>query len=306
MSFKGKIVYSIYYRPLSWLKQVRQCGGIVNFILIEKGKKNMAKSAQKLHIKKPSKIDANVYFLTGKKFWPLTAFCMYSLVKVCNNTIRPVFIDDGTLDKELIKKIKTQFPDSIVKTKEQIEVLVNELLPPLKYPHINKKRTIYPHIKKLTDIHVGSTGWKMVLDSDMLFFKHPTQVINWLKNPQQPFFLFDPICSYHYSINLMEQLSGHTIVPNLNVGAVGLKSELINWDKLEQWIGQLEGKEGTSYLLEQALSAMLVAGQPILVADKMEYIVMPDKQEATRPTAILYHYVATSKQWYYKQAWKKV
>jgi hypothetical protein len=306
MSFTGKIVYTIYYRPLAWLKRVQKSGGVLNLIRIEKGRNAMGKAAEKLRLPSVSKTEANVYFLTGKKFWHLTAFCMYSLARACNNTIRPVFVDDGSMDEKLIKKIQDQFPGCIIKTKEQTEALINKALPPLKYPHIHKKRAIYPHIKKLTDIHVGSIGWKMVLDSDMLFFKYPAQIISWLKNPEQPFFLYDPICSYHYSINLMEQLSGHPIVHNLNVGAVGLKSELINWDKLEQWIGQLEEKEGTSYLLEQALSAMLVAGQQIVIADTTEHIVMPDKQEATHPTAILHHYVAISKQWYYKQAWKKV
>src|SRR5437879_5631646 len=128
MSFTGKIVYTIYYRPLSWLKQVKH-DGILNLIRIEKGKDDMAKASQKLHIKNQSKIEGDIYILTGRKFWPLTAFCMYSLAKSCNNTIRPIFIDDGSLDNELIKKIKDQFPGCIVKTNEQTEALINEILP---------------------------------------------------------------------------------------------------------------------------------------------------------------------------------
>lgn len=102
----------------------------------------------------------------------------------------------------------------------------------------------------------------------------------------------------------MEQFAGNTIIPNLNVGAIGLKSESIDWDKLEAWIVQLEEKEGTNYLLEQALSAMLVAGYEPIIANKKEYIVMPEQNEVEHPSAKLHHYVAGSKEWYYKKAWQ--
>jgi len=120
------------------------------------------------------------------------------------------------------------------------------------------------------------------------------------------FFLYDPVYSYHYSAQLMEQLTGNSIIPNLNVGAVGLKSELIDWDKLELWIGLLEEEQGTSYLLEQALSAMLASGSDTIMAPREDYVVMPGKTEIKNPSAILHHYVAESKEWYYKKAWQAV
>lgn len=231
---------------------------------------------------------------------------MYSLAKKGGNTIKPVFVDDGTLTDSLIKQIKTQFPGCTIKTSAEIEAGIKKHLPVAKYPVLNKKRAIYPHIKKLTDVHAGSSGWKIVLDSDMLFFKYPTEIINWLDNPEQPFFLYDPVLSYHYSIPLMEKLAANAIIPNLNVGAIGLKSESIDWDKLEQWISELEEKEGTNYLLEQALSAMLAAGKPTIIATQEDYIVMPGKAEVEHPAGTLHHYVAQSKEWYYKTAWQKV
>ena len=266
----------------------------------------MIKASGSLKVSEPPADAAEVYFLTGKKFWPLTAFCMFSLAKQSGNKLRAVFVDDGSLDEAIIKTMQLQFPACIVKTSKQIEADIQTNLPETKYPVINKKRAIYPHIKKLTDIHAGSKGWKLVLDSDMLFFKYPAEMLKWLDNPEQPFFLYDPIYSYHYSIKLMEQFAGSTIVPNLNVGAIGLKSEQINWDKLEAWIAQLEEKEGTNYLLEQALSAMLVTGDEPIIADKKEYIVMPDRSEVEHPSATLHHYVAGSKEWYYKKAWQQV
>lgn len=249
----------------------------------------------------------SVYFLTGEKYWYQTAFCLYSLQKVCNHMqINGIFIDDGSIAPTLKAQIVKQFPNSRIISADETEALLDIYLPWSKYPVIRAKRLIYPHIKKLTDIHTGSSNWKLVLDSDMLFFKKPNELLIWLKQPLKPLLLHDPICSYHYSLNLMKQITGFKIVPNLNVGAIGLKSENIDWDKLENWIALLEKNEGTSYLLEQALSAMLIAGEEITVADSTNYIVLPDKEEAQNPTAVLHHYVAGAKEWYYKISWRKI
>lgn len=305
MSFIGNLGYALYYKPRGWLKKIIR-NGLFNSVSIEKGRKAMVKASAALKINEPASNAAEVYFLTGKKFWPLTAFCMYSLSKQSGNKLRSIFIDDGSLDDVLIQTMRLQFPGCIIKTSAQIEADIKTYLPVSKYPVINKKRAIYPHIKKLTDVHAGSKGWKLVLDSDMLFFKYPAKMLKWLESPEQPFFLYDPIYSYHYSLKLMEQFAGNTIIPNLNVGAIGLKSESIDWDKLETWIAQLEEKEGTNYLLEQALSAMLVAGDEPIIADKKDYIVMPERNEVEHPSATLHHYVAGSKEWYYKKAWQQV
>jgi len=305
MSLIGNLGYAFYYRPKGWLKKIIK-NGLFNSLKIENGRKAMVNASASLKITEPPADAAEVYFLTGKKFWPLTAFCMYSMAKQSDNKLRAVFVDDGSLDESIIKTMQMQFPGCIVKTSSQIETDIKTYLPASKYPVINQKRAIYPHIKKLTDVHAGSKGWKIVLDSDMLFFKKPAEMLQWLNDPQQPFFLYDPIYSYHYSIKLMEQFAGNSIIPNLNVGAIGLKSESIDWDKLETWIAQLEAKEGTNYLLEQALSAMLVANDEPIIADKKEYIVMPEGSEVEHPSATLHHYVADSKEWYYKKAWQQV
>lgn len=306
MSVTGKLAYHFYYQPLFWLNKFRKSGGLFNSIRIRNGKSEMEKAALQLKTAPVNNEAVNVYFLTGKKYWPLTAFCMYSLAKVGTIAIKPVFIDDGSFDAELIAQMQSQFAGCIIKTADEIAKNLEQKLPASKYPVLNKKRKEYPHIRKLTDIHTISDGWKLVLDSDMLFFKTPVQLQEWLTAPTAPLFLHDPITSYYYPENLMGQLAGSPVKPNLNVGAIGLKSEAIDWDKLEQWIIALENDSGECYLLEQALSAMLVAGQRIIVADQDEYIVMPDAQQIDKATATLHHYVDQSRNGYYTTAWRKV
>ncbi|WP_432329164.1 hypothetical protein ACRQ5D_13040 [Mucilaginibacter sp. P25] len=110
--------------------------------------------------------------------------------------------------------------------------------------------------------------------------------------------------AYGYSRQLMEQLAGAPVKPLLNVGAIGLKSEAIDWDKLENWVKTLEEQEGTSYYLEQALSAMMIADTDAAVLKAGDYIVNPGPDQIKNKTGILHHYVDLSKEGYFKQAWK--
>jgi hypothetical protein len=304
----GKVIYTLYYRPIAEIKTVFK-QGLKAYAATRHGVRNMI--AHSINLKEMClNTDSPkflVYFLTGKKYWYQTAFCLYSLQKSSNKAqFDAVFIDDGTLDDQLIEQIKRQFPSSTIRTQTEINKSVNEYLPYSKYPLLNKKREIYPHIRKLTDVHLASNGWKLVLDSDMLFFKSPDQIIDWLKNPNMPFFLHDPITSYHYSFGLMQNLTSQIVRQNLNVGIIGLKSESIDWQSLESWIKIMEDSEGASYYLEQALSAMVVAGQEIEIATPAAYIVLPNESETTKPSAVMHHYVAESKQWYLQKSWKLI
>jgi len=304
----GKLLYNIYYRPVNVVKTISK-QGLINYMTINRRAKKMM--AHSFHLREMrlnnSKQNFLVYFLTGKKYWHQTAFCLYSLQKsTIEAQVDAIFIDDGSLDKDLIRQINRQFPSSTIKTKSEINNSIEEHLPHSKYPLLNRKREIYPHIRKLTDVHIGSNGWKLVLDSDMLFFRNPGQIITWLKKTNSPFFLHDPFTSYQYSFDLMQSLCKEKVRTNLNVGAIGLKSESINWTFLEDWTAAMEESEGSSYYLEQALSAMLVAGQMVEIADPAQYIVLPDEHEALLPSAVMHHYVAESKEWYLKRSWELV
>jgi hypothetical protein len=118
--------------------------------------------------------------------------------------------------------------------------------------------------------------------------------------------LQDPFYSYHYSQSLIEELVGQPVTSRLNVGIVGLNSDQIDWQQVEYWIKALERVEGSSYLLEQALTAMIAAGQVPIIANEKDYIVLPAVKEVNHPVAVMHHYVDRSKEWYYKSAWRKI
>ena len=249
-----------------------------------------------------------IHFLSGKNYLYQTLFCIYSLTRVTKTEFKFILIDDGSFDESLIKKMNHHLPGAIIITKSIIEENLRNILPQPLYPYLHRKRKEYPHIKKLTDIHtLQDNSWKLVLDSDMLFWDEPKDLIDWLNKPIEPLHMVDCEQSYGYSNDLMETLSHSTISPLINVGAIGLNSKYINWSHIESWAKEMEEKEGAKYYLEQALSAMIIGDKKsTILKTESGYLVNPLLNDIIEKKGVLHHYVDTSKEGYFKYAWINV
>lgn len=301
------LVNIIYRYPRAKYTLVSRFGGYRNYRRMTVGRKQMERASMDL-LPVVSEADGlKVYFLTGKKYLYQTLFCIHSLIKVSNARFNFTLVDDGSFDSEFIARVGRQLPGSRICTAEQIRQNLLLKLPADRFPHINRKRSVYPHIKKLTDIHtLDGDDWKLVLDSDMLFWHEPFQLTGWLNQPQRPLYMLDCKNSYGYSMELMEKLAGQSIPELLNVGVIGLNSKEINWSKIEDWIAILEREEKSSYYLEQALSAMIIGTSPADHLPRETYIVNPAEAAMANNEGVLYHYVDLSKQGYFTREWKKI
>lgn len=308
MSLIQEAINILYRYPKGKIGQIQRRGGLWNAWQINRARKKMERSAQTLRIPKGDVgiTPLEVHFLTGKKYWYQTVFCMYSLQKTTSTPFHFHLYDDGSFDESLIRQIKEQAPATAIHTIEEIEERLRKAIPEDQFTFLWHKRRVYPHIKKLTDVHAGTNGWKLVLDSDMLFLKYPQFVIDWLIAPTAPLFILDTQNAYGYSFDLMQNLAGEPIRERVNVGAIGLQSESINWGNLENCGKELEQQEGTSYYLEQALTAMLIGDRNALVGPQSDYIVMPSKEQVLSKEGVMHHYVDLSKEWYFKKAWKLI
>ena len=272
-------------------------------MLIEQ--KNMEKSSFKLPPILSNADGLPIYFLTGKNYLYQTLYCIHSLIKVSNEKFRFTLIDDGSFDRDLIERINLQLPHATIITRAHIEQNINAVIP--QYSHLLDKRKVYQHIKKLTDVHsISGDQWKLVLDSDMLFLKEPKAIIDWLKKPEKPLYMVDCMESYGYSHSLMENICGEQIPKRINVGVIGLNSNQINWQNLNNWVNTLEKQEGTSYFLEQALTAMILGQTSCVALNALEYVVNPSEDLINKNQGILHHYVDLSKEGYFKKAWRKI
>lgn len=300
-----KLINVLYRFPKSRFRTYKRFGGYFNYRQMLKGSRQMGAAVFKLPVSMSYPDGLPIYFLTGKKYLHQTLFCINSLTKTSKEKYKFVIVDDGSFTEDNCRLLSAKLPDATFISANQVSKNIAEYLPSDKYPVLNYKRKVYPHLKKLTDIHtIDPVGWKLVLDSDMLFWEEPGEILRWLKKPLQPIHMVDCTESYGYTKNHMEALCGTKLPALLNVGVIGLNSGEINWCNLENWISELEAIEGTSYYLEQALTAMLVAGKESVVLDRNKYRVNPTHLDFEAKADILHHYVDLSRAIYFNKAWK--
>jgi hypothetical protein len=303
----GRLLYFAWYKPAELLARSRREGGPVNQWRNRRGRLQMIAAAGRLAPLPPPPANApDVCFLTGRRFWYQTAFCFWSLCRHAGRPLRAAFYDDGTFDEPLRTECLRLFPGARLHDARAIAASLDEHLPVARFPTLRARRLVYPNLRKLTDVHAGAPGWRLVLDSDMLFFRRPDLLLAWLDAPACPLHMVDVKDAYGYSQALMESLVGAPIPHRLNVGLCGLRSDELDWDRLEAWCRRLQAVEGTSYYQEQALAAMWLAGRECTVAPRDDYVLMPDEGEARRPLAAMHHYVDISKRGYFRHAWKLV
>jgi hypothetical protein len=302
----GKLAYHVWHRPAGFLRDLRESGGPLVKRRTELGRANMERAAYHLSpIATPSGAPLTVHLLTGRKFWYQTAFCLWTFAHHSQRAVAPVIYDDGTLTDEFRDPLARLFPSTKFVSKRETIDRLDQFLPTARFPVLRERWLNYPNIRKLTDVHVGSSGWKLVLDSDLLFFRRPDLLIEWLDRPTQPLHAVDCETSYGYSRPLMNSLAGKPVAELVNVGLTGLNSGEVDWDRLESWCRTLIEREKTSYYLEQALIAMLVAGRKCEVAPRGEYVTLPVAPEAQECRAVMHHYVAGSKRWYFQHCWRE-
>jgi hypothetical protein len=301
--FYQYLVNFFYRHPKAIIKKYKRFGGYFNFREIARFSKKMELRSMDLPPVPSDAEGLSVYFLTGQKYFYQTLFCIQSLVKQSNEKFRFILVDDGSFDRKLTDRIEAQLPGAVIVTQSMIDHNLGNMLPEDRFPYLRHKREKYPHIRKLTDIHtLPGSPWKLVLDSDMLFWNEPKAIIKWLKHPDRPLHMVDCAESYGYSTGLMEELCGARIRPLINVGAIGLRSGNINWEKIERCVKVLEEKEGKTYYLEQALSAIIIGDADSVILNAGEYIVNPSRESM----GILHHYVDLSKEIYFKNAWQLI
>jgi hypothetical protein len=303
----GRAVYQVYHRPLAWFKAMQAAGGYREQQRTERGRQEMEAAAHSLPLLPEGTGQMlELHLLTGRRFWFQTAFCLWSLARQTGRPLAPVIYDDGTLVQACRDPLARLFPRIRFVDREEIVARLDQHLPANRFPHLRERWLNYPNIRKLTDPHVGSGGWKLVLDSDLLFFRRPDLLVDWLDRPDRPLHAVDCETSYGYSRPLMNELAGSPVADLVNVGLTGLNGDQLDWARLEEWCRILITRERASYFLEQAVIAMLVAGRECTIAPAADYITLPREPEASDCQAVMHHYVANSKRSYFQKNWRRV
>lgn len=309
MSLPGKILYHTWHRPYGRLRDLWLEGGPTERRQTEAGRAAMQAAVSNLPalpLAAPGATPLELHLLTGGRFWYQTAFCLWTFAHHADRPLSPIIYDDGTLNEAQRSQLARLFPAVHFVAQAETIARLDTHLPESRFPALRERWLNYPNIRKLLDVHVGRTGWKLVLDSDLLFFHRPALLIDWLDHPDRPLHAVDCETSYGYSRPLMNELAGAPVSDLINVGLTGLNGSELDWHRLEHWCRTLIEREKPHYYLEQALIAMLVAGRPCMIAPAADYVTLPRLPEARACHAVMHHYVAHSKRWYFQHNWHAV
>jgi hypothetical protein len=248
-----------------------------------------------------------VHFLSGERFWYQTLFCFLSLHESAAEHIVPVVLDDGSMSPERSALLRHVIPWLEVVSQDDIVERLDHVVPVRNYPTLRYWRMRQPLLRKVIDLHAGQNGWKMYLDSDMLFFREPTWLMRWLSGPARPAYMVDCVEAYGYSHSLRARVAGCDRFPDrANIGIFGWLSDELDLGWLEYAVRTLIDEEGPRYNLTQGITSMMFAGRDCDVAPEREYLVLPSLEEGRFPTAVLHHYVAESKRSYFQHGWRHV
>ncbi len=301
----GKFLLRFYHTPVNRIRDSLRNGGPWQERRTECGRAAMEAAAARLPVPSVASGAAlELHLLTGRRFWYQSAFCLWTLARQTGRPLAPVIYDDGSLAEQYRVSLSRLFPAVRFVAQGETIKRLDALLPVARFPFLRERWLNYPNLRKLIDPHLGGTGWKLVLDSDLLFFRRPDFLLHWLDTPDRPLHAVDCETSYGYSRPLMNELAGAPVAELVNVGLTGLNSSELDWEQLEHWCSPLITQEKTSYYLEQALIAMLMAGRPCAIAPVADYVTLPKPPEAHACKAVMHHYVAHSKRWYFQQNWR--
>lgn len=304
----GRVARWIWHEPRGRLRNMVLEGGPHQQWRTRRGHAAMREAARALPplIEPPARpFPTSIRFLSGARHWHQTLFCMVSLQLQTDRRVDAIIFDDGTLDRQICDKVRRVMPWTRFVMAEEIEARLMTRIPFSRFPTLRTRREVYPHLRKLTDLH-DPDAWSLILDSDMLFFRRPEALFAWMDAPKGVIFIEDVMRSYGYSEALMRDLARGPLPDRINVGLYGLHGSVLDYDYLEHCCRIQIERERANYFQEQALTALLVSDMDPTVFPRSDYIVLPDVREGYTPTAALHHYVAQSKRSYFQYGWRRV
>ena len=217
-----------------------------------------------------------IHILCQKKDSIMLAWSLVSFIKQTGICLKIIIHDYCSFYKKTAKRLESKFPELKVLFLTEANMLINNMtnLTPKLLEH---RKFGHKLIYKLVDIFLLSRTEKvMVLDSDVLFFNRPEEILKFInENPD-----CDSLISRHDgSCDLMllpDYSTKHDILKNeagyMNSGIIFYKKDKIGDDKLLEYFENTLREPG-DYFVEMTGWASLIAQTKFKFLTKERYVV---------------------------------
>jgi hypothetical protein len=212
----------------------------------------------------------------------MTLWCLKSLLWHGGETFDVWLADGGGLEGEPSLLLRKHFPGIRILTAAQLDAASSLALRDYRWSFWLRHERRYAPSKKLFDplLHIAH-GRFLLLDSDVLFFSRPVELIRHLKNENNP------------SGNVFNIEKGQ-----INSGVAVINPTLLSFDRIEKCLDSMSHSQRTGWVVEQDVYAKLSEGQ--FVGLSSDYAVQPitDNEHGR---CIACHYIGVVRQRFFSQ-----
>jgi len=205
----------------------------------------------------------------------------------------PVLHDDGTLTDADVAELRENFPDARVIRRTEADAALDEAL--AGYPHCRENRVKHPWFLKVFDTrHFAPHDRYIVIDSDIVFFRKPDFVLEWMRSrPETFWFMEDTKEKYSSARAGIETAMGFPIWERVNSGFDLMVRPAVELSLAETFLERCAPMAREYQFLEQTFFA--VAGSAWARGGKLPTEYEISWTNLRRPGAVCRHYVGPFK-----------
>jgi len=231
--------------------------------------------------------------VVGKKMSLLGMLGLRSLEWHSGCSWAPFIHDDGTLEEGDINAWKRHFPDCTIITKPQADEVVGMALEP--YPSCRENRLRHHWFLKVFDtLHYAPHPHYIVIDSDILFFKRPNLLMNWISGSSNNFYVMeDTQEKYSHPKQVIEEALGVQMLGKVNSGLDLIPKVQFPLELAERFLTSCAGSAVHYEFLEQTIFAIMASHAPDGRQLPREYEISWNR--IRRKGAVCRHYVGPVK-----------
>lgn len=246
-----------------------------------------------------------VHILTCEKDFLDAVWCLKTLYHYSGVRPKLVIHEDGSLSIGNIKTFLKHFVNCRVIRRKDADEDLKHFLANYKYSQKNRlNKDFFGALKIFDAFYYAKADKLLLLDSDILFFKKPNEIIEYIKE-DKPFFNSDYQDAYSKPVSELNKILGVSIFPKVNSGIMFLRKEyhFNNRDFIEYYFEKMEAiiQPRNINWHEQTLNALLLSKYGAIRLNENYQI---SKRPITDKT-VCHHYVNDgSRKNFYKEGLK--
>lgn len=245
---------------------------------------------------------AEIHVLTSERDWLNLMWALKSFYHASGRHYGLCIHDDGTLNSDVRETLSHHFPDARITDRPTCDAEVLASLE--RYPRCEAFRRTNHLSPKVFDFrHYLQSERMLLLDSDVLFFREPTELLRRIEDPNYKLNSVngDVASAYTVDPDIVLEQTGVELIPRFNSGLGVIHRDSLNLDWIEEFLG-LPDVLSHFWRIEQTLFA-LCSGRYGTELLPPEYDVFLGGDVGDRPSR---HYVGVIRHRMYGEGIKKL